>query len=381
MSEHLKELIGKNDFLRKLFDNMPTAVFIVDEHVRVQNVNKSFTKLFHKSWDEVYNELCGNALGCIFPVKEQTDCGETMNCNNCEIRKNLIICLKDKEGNLNALITREFFIGEEFVMKHFYVTTNYLEFNAVDYALVMIQDISELENQRKHLEELNYFKNEFLGIAAHDLRNPINVVKSASQLLLEHPDSITIQGKSELLSMIQNSSKFMGNLVNDLLDISKIESGNLHLDLRRRNYKEFVEECLIYNRLISKEKSIDIEMEYDGEILTLEFDSNKMQQVINNLIGNAIKFSPEGSKILVKIKQEPHKVITRVIDKGPGIPEEEISKLFKEFQTTSIKPKNGEKGTGLGLAISKKIIESHNGQIGVLSQVGHGTSFHFTLPL
>ncbi|MFX0070023.1 MAG: PAS domain-containing protein [Candidatus Hermodarchaeota archaeon] len=184
MSEHLGDLLNSKDFLKYLFNNMPTAVFIVDENVRVQNINKSFTILFQKSDEEVYNELCGNAIGCVFPVKENTDCGKTVNCNICKLRKNIVRCLKYKERDLKALITREFFIGEEFVIRHFYITTNYLEFNDVDYVLVMIQDLTELENQRKHLEELNHFKNEFLGIVAHDLRNPINVIKTASHVLI-----------------------------------------------------------------------------------------------------------------------------------------------------------------------------------------------------
>jgi signal transduction histidine kinase len=380
MSEYLDNLIKTNDFLKNLLDNMPTAVFIVDENVRVKNVNNSFSQLFQKSGEEVYNELCGNALGCVFPVKEKTDCGETVNCNECELRKNLIRCLKYREGNLTAVITREFFIADEFIEKHFYVTTNYLEFNAVDYALVLIQDITELEAQRKHLEELNYFKNEFLGIAAHDLRNPITVIKSLSHLLLKHSDRYNAEEKAKLLNMIRNSSNFMYELVINLLDISKIESGNLHLELSKMNYEDFIEECLIYNRLLSKEKDIEIEFEFDENIPNLEFDKTKIRQVLNNLLSNAVKFSPKKSNILVKIEQESNEIITKVIDKGPGIPKDELSKLFKAFQTTSLKPINGEKGTGLGLAISKKIIESHKGKIGVLSEVGKGSTFYFSLP-
>ncbi|MFX0070024.1 MAG: sensor histidine kinase [Candidatus Hermodarchaeota archaeon] len=166
-----------------------------------------------------------------------------------------------------------------------------------------------------------------------------------------------------------------------MLDISKIESGHLVLNLTRVNYKEFIEECLIYNRLISKKKFIEIEAKFDKDIPHLEFDKDKIRQVLNNLISNAIKYSPKSSKIIVKIEKEVNKIITKVIDNGPGISEEELSNLFEPFHTTSLKSINGERGTGLGLTISKKIIESHNGQIGVFSQVNKGSTFYFTLPL
>jgi len=381
MSEKIREIIDTNEFLATLFNTMDCAIFIVDENVRVQNVNKTFEALFQKSEKEVYNELCGNALGCIFPVRAKQQCGETINCSICQLRKNLVECLTEKSGPLSTIIAREFFINNEVVPKYFHITTKYFEYNDLKLVLVMVFDISEVEIQRKHLKSLNDLKNQFLGIAAHDLRNPISEIMSASSLLLDYADKINDEEKVKLLDMIQRSSNFMLNLVNNLLDISKIEAGKLELEKTEENYLVFLEDNLSLNRIIAKEKDINIETDYTEDIPPLQFDKTKITQVLNNLLNNAIKFSDEGSVITVKVEADQNFVTTKVIDQGPGIPESDQTKLFTEFQKGSVKAPKGERGTGLGLAIAKKIVEKHDGKIGVKSKVGKGSTFYFSLPI
>jgi signal transduction histidine kinase len=304
-----------------------------------------------------------------------------VNCATCQLRKNLLACLEEKTGPLSTVIEREFVINNEAVLKYFHAVTKYFEYNDVQLILVMIFDISELEIQRKHLKALNNLKNEFLGMAAHDLRNPIAEIMGASSLLLEHTDKIEDEEKVKLLDMIQRSSKFMLKLVNDLLDISTIEAGKLELEMSKNDYIEFIEDNLSLNRIIAKEKDITIEAEYPENLPQILFDKTKITQVINNLISNAIKFSSEGAKIFVKIETDQNSMITKVIDQGPGIPGTELTNLFAEFQKTSVKAPKGERSTGLGLAIAKKIVEKHGGKIGVKSKVGKGSTFYFTLPI
>ncbi len=381
MSEQIQKLINSNDFLAILFNNMSAAVFIVNRNIEVQNVNRGFTQLFKKSENEVYNELCGNAIGCIFPVRAQTQCGQTVNCKECTLRKNLIRCFTEKGEAHSTLIEREFFIANEVVLKYFYATTKYFEYNGLELVLVMIYDVTELEMNKRRLEELNAVKNEFLGIAAHDLRNPISEIMMASSILQKYAKNLQPTEKEELLKMINRSSTFMSKLVNDLLDVAKIESGRLELEKTVTNYNEFIEECLKLNRLFAKEKKITIDFIPEPKITNIQFDRNQLKQVMNNLISNALKFSPQGRHITVKVEKEGNTIVTKVIDEGPGIPAEEIPTLFKPFQRTSVPIPKGERSTGLGLAIAKKIVERHEGQIGVTSQVGKGSIFYFTLPL
>ena len=160
--KEIEEWIESNEFLSNLLNNMSSAVFLVDTDVRVINVNRGFKQLFKKSEQEVLNQLCGNAIGCVFPVKEATDCGKTYNCDNCELRKALLSCFLGKEDPESILLKREFFIGGEFVKKYFWTTVKYIEHDDLAFSLVMIYDVTELESHRRKLKELNEIKNEFL---------------------------------------------------------------------------------------------------------------------------------------------------------------------------------------------------------------------------
>jgi signal transduction histidine kinase len=218
-------------------------------------------------------------------------------------------------------------------------------------------------------------------MASHDLRNPISAIEMITDLLLEGLNDNLTEEQIEFLKEIKNSSEHMSLLLNDLLDITAIESGKLKLEITKQNYLDFIKNIIKFNKRFGDKKRINIELNYYEDIKELSFDKNKITQVINNLISNGIKYSYPDTKIIIKIKMENEYVITEVIDEGQGIPEYELKNIFKEFHKSSVKSTGGEQSTGLGLAIVKKIVEGHGGQIGVRSKVGQGSTFHYTLPV
>jgi len=236
---------------------------------------------------------------------------------------------------------------------------------------------TELDDQNHLLTTLNEQKNEFLGIAAHDLRNPIGIILGISKLL----EKQTGEEHKKYTEIISGTSSTMLQLINDLLDISKIESGKLELNKNEIDYIAFVERNIKMNDFFAKNKNIGITSELEIQDQILSFDDGKIDQVLNNLIGNAIKYSNPDTTITVKVFRENNQIITQIIDNGQGIPEQEISDIFRPFKRSSVRPTNGESSHGLGLAIVKKIIEGHNGQVGVSSVVGKGSIFYFTLPI
>jgi len=235
----------------------------------------------------------------------------------------------------------------------------------------------ELEEQNQLLKSLNEQKNEFLGIAAHDLRNPIGVIQGFSELLEEN---IADEFKDYTEEITKMSSKML-SLLDDLLDISKIEAGKLDLNKYEIDYNAFVAQNIRMNELLAKSKGIKIVSDLEVHELIVSVDEEKINQVLNNLIGNAIKYSYPGSTITVKVFKEINQLVTQVIDNGQGIPEKEIEGLFYPFKQTSVRPTSGETSHGLGLAIVKKIIEGHNGHVGVSSEFGKGSVFSFILPI
>ena len=237
--------------------------------------------------------------------------------------------------------------------------------------------IKELDEHNQALKSLNEQKNEFLGIAAHDLRNPLGAIQGYAELLeTEIGDEF-----KEYTEIIIKVSTQMLDLLNDFLDISKIEAGRLDLKKNEIDYVAFVGQNIKLNALIAQNKRIKIESDFEMHGQILSIDDGKIDQVLNNLIGNAIKYSYPDSTILVKVFKENNQIVTQVIDHGQGIPENEIDGVFYAFKKTSVRPTGGETSHGLGLAIVKKIVEGHDGIVGVTSEKGKGSIFYYTLPI
>ena len=238
----------------------------------------------------------------------------------------------------------------------------------------------ELEDSNKQLLYLNDLKNKFLGIAAHDLRNPLTSIRGLSEILVGKAFGPLTAEQEEYLTIINTTSDEMLSLVNDLLDVSVIESGKLELRTAPGSLKDTLEERLKIITVIADRKGILIKTNL-APVPDVVFDSNRISQVIDNLVSNAIKFSPSNSTITITLAEAGNSVRMSVRDEGPGIPAEERARLFGEFQRLSAQPTAGEKSTGLGLAIVKKIIDAHQGVLEVESEVGKGSIFSFTMPL
>jgi len=180
--------------------------------------------------------------------------------------------------------------------------------------------------------------------------------------------------------VILDRCEFSIKLLNDLLDISKIEAGKLELVFESLNYVEFIKKLILEYKIFAQKKHIAIEFRYADFNHSFTFDKTRIEQVLMNLVNNAIKFSPKDTAVTILVEKSGDFVKTSITDQGRGIPAEELGLLFNPFQKTSTKPTEGESSTGLGLAISKKIIEEHGGKIAAESTVGQGSVFHFTLP-
>ncbi|GAB5564222.1 MAG: hypothetical protein Wins2KO_12850 [Winogradskyella sp.] len=239
----------------------------------------------------------------------------------------------------------------------------------------------QLELQKQKLQQVNVQKNKYLGMAAHDLRNPLGVMQYFSSILLEEAKEMLTPEFYQHIEVIHSSSNFMINMVNELLDISKIESGTFTLNKQAASVISLVKEAVSVNRIFAHKKKIEITADVSNDIPNMMLDYPKLTQVLNNLIGNAIKYSAPKSKITVIASSNDDNLTIKVIDEGQGIPKSDIKKLFQPFQTTSIKATAGEKSTGLGLTIASKMVEAHNGSIKVDSELGNGSTFTVSIPI
>lgn len=239
----------------------------------------------------------------------------------------------------------------------------------------------ELIKRNIELERLGEIKNQFIGIAAHDLRNPLQVIQGYSQMLSDGLLGGLSPEQHKVVSVIGKNSDFMLKLVTDLLYISKMEAGKLRLELQETDLPALLEKNVELNRLLAGRKRIDITLTRDDGIPPLMVDAPKIEQVLNNLISNAVKFSHPDTTVEVSAAKGERDVVVAVRDAGQGIPADELDRLFDPFENHSVRSTGGEQSTGLGLAIAKRIVEGHGGEIWVRSEVGVGSTFGFSLPL
>jgi hypothetical protein len=245
----------------------------------------------------------------------------------------------------------------------------------------LIEAHRQLEQKNIELEKLNREKNHFLSIAAHDLRNPLTIIYTTADLITEELKEKTSEETIEFLEMIKQSSKFMRDLIEELLDVSIIDSGNLSICLEPVDIMELIRNNVSLNRVIAGRKQITVEFNPLNNLPMFQLDRKKIEQVLNNLISNAIKYSYPQSRVVIDSKCEEGNLIISVHDTGQGIPSSEMNKLFKPFQKMSVKTTSGESSTGLGLVIVRKIIEAHHGKVWAESHLNIGTTFNISLPL
>jgi signal transduction histidine kinase/CheY-like chemotaxis protein len=231
---------------------------------------------------------------------------------------------------------------------------------------------------KEELERASKFKDQFLSTMSHELRTPLNAVLGFSELLTDERYGSLNGRQKRYLSHIHAGGKHLLSLINDILDLSKIEAGRLQLTIETVSVGRCFSEVLDTMRPLADKKSHQLSQQVRRD-LTVRADPTRFKQVLMNLLANALKFTPEGGKIALEARELSEMVRVEVRDSGPGIPAEEQSRIFDAFYRISATEKSVE-GTGLGLAITRRLVELHGGQIGVTNQVDSGACFYFTVP-
>lgn len=240
-----------------------------------------------------------------------------------------------------------------------------------------------VEQQKSLVAELtqaNTAKNKLLGMAAHDLRNPLASIRGLAEFLRDGTVGTITQDQLDLVNMIHDTSQSMLTLLNELLDVATIDAGELKVQCGQHDLVDLVQKSVYLNNINAARKSTQIHFTPPSHPALAQIDYSKMKQVLDNLLSNAVKYSPPGSEIEIKIISQNPGFIIAVQDQGPGIPDNERHRLFKDFGTLSVKPTAGEKSTGLGLAICRKIVEAHQGSITATNLPGGGCEFAILLP-
>ncbi len=240
----------------------------------------------------------------------------------------------------------------------------------------------DVTDKGRMLEEANRHKSQFLANMSHELRTPMNAIIGFSEILLDPSLQVGEEEQLQFLTDILGSGKHLLNLINEVLDLSKIEAGRMELQIAPADLGEVLEAVQSTMRPLAAKKSISFQVESGDQIGPFPMDEARVKQILLNLVSNAIKFTPDGGRVWVRTGTENETVRVEVGDTGPGIPPEDHEKIFLEFQQVQTSRMAGKpEGTGLGLALAKRFVEMHGGKLWVESEVGKGSRFFFTLSM
>jgi signal transduction histidine kinase len=239
----------------------------------------------------------------------------------------------------------------------------------------------DLQKSNAELARLNQLKNQFLGMAAHDLRKPVGLVMAYSEFVLAEAGDALSDEHREFLSTVLSSAGSMKRLIDDFLDVAIIESGRFALEAEPTELGPIIQRAVALAGLAAKKKGVALVVNHGSDLPLLVIDGPKTEQALGNLVSNAIEHSHPGSTVEVSTCREGELLTISVKDEGDGIAEDELGRLFQPYERTGSRKTAGERSTGLGLAIALRIVEEHGGKIEVQSAVGAGSTFRVLLPI
>jgi signal transduction histidine kinase len=237
------------------------------------------------------------------------------------------------------------------------------------------QSNRSLAAARDVAEAASRAREEMLAVVAHDLRNPLNVVMMTTQLFVDTQPSG--EKRDQLAGVILRSAQRMNRLIEDLLEVVRVENGNMKLNVEKVSAASLLAQAAEMFQTTAAEKGISLRVEAAPPSLAVSADSERIMQVLSNIVGNALKFVSRGASVVLKCELKGTEAIFSVADSGPGIDGEDLDKLFEKFWQ---RRRTDRRGVGLGLAIARGIVEAHGGRIWVESRIGDGSTFYFSLP-
>ena len=378
---------------KRLLEAAPDAILEIDSSGRIVLINSQVEKLFGYRREELLGKMvevliperfrerhpAHRAGYCAHPVIRPMGSGLDLwarRANGTEFAVDINLSPFDGESGPGVICVIRDVSDRKAVEEQVRMLNLSLEQRTRELATTNTQ----LENRNREVEKANRRKSNFLATMSHELRTPLNTMIGFSDLLAEETVGPLNEKQRRFVRHIKESSRHLLALVDDILDLSKIEAGHLELKHESFSLNTAAAEVIAAVRPLAAAKEIDLEAEFPEEI-SIFADNLRLKQILYNLLTNAIKFTPEKGSVRLITEAERAFVRLSVIDTGIGIPHEEHESIFEAFHQVSAAAVGSHEGTGLGLSITKLLIEQHRGTIRVESEPGKGSRFHVTLPL
>ena len=342
------------------FNSIPDSIFILDTQSRIVKANRTFLNAFKLRTAEVIGKSCFELVHKSATRWLSCRCEETIKTRRTQIAE-----VDDPTIGTPLLVTTSPLINEK---------------DEVIGVVHIAKDIADLKQAERRLKEVLDMKAHFVSTASHELRTPLTVIKESIDILFAEIAGKMSNEQREFFDIAKRNIDRLSRLINDILDFQKLEVGMAVFDMREDDINAVVSECYGIMCAAAKEKKLDFKLNLASNLPRLIFDRDKITQVMINLLGNALKFTDNGSVSVTTVRSGAM-IVVSISDTGPGIRSDDGPRLFQKFGQIGSSQTHKPGGTGLGLVICKEIVERHNGQIWVKSEFGRGATFEFTLPV
>ncbi|MDK2870796.1 MAG: two-component system, OmpR family, phosphate regulon sensor histidine kinase PhoR [bacterium] len=358
-----KEIEDMRNFLEDLFNQLPQGILVVEMNGKIKSINRKLLELLgteEKSLSKYVGKRLREVFPDVFSLKLEEIITETLIKGNIEEEE---FTYQKNEKEVPFSISATLFKQEQ-----------------EQGIILIIRDISESKELEK-LRRLDKLKSEFISSVSHELKTPLTAIKGFIELLLDDEEALPSENARIYLNFMNEEINNLTQLINELLDFSKLEANQFHIDMQQINIGELIEKAVSMFDKEAREKGITIHREVNGNIPPIKGDKGKLLHVLTNLIDNAIKYIGTGRNIWLRVDPDNGRGVTICVeDEGIGIPKESIPYIFDKFYRVESDYSHKVRGLGLGLSIAKQFVEAHRGKIWVESEPGKGSKFFIYLP-
>ncbi len=382
---HLHEVLNRKQHnLEAIFDAAPIAMLLIDEQTRVRRANDAVRTLAGRDYAQIINQLPGFVLGCVHvdPALQEsgTRCGQAPECTDC-VLFNTIKKSVDSGLPVHGVETQpDLKINGRAIQPTLSISSEPVIIDGTRYAVVALHDVTDRTKAEKELRETMEIKSQFISTVSHELRTPLASMKEAVLIVLDGVAGEINDDQKHFLDLAKRNIDRLWRLINDVLDFQKLGSSRMDFRMEEGDLGKVIEDAygtmIHYANKCKVRTSLDIE----PDLPEGRFDTDRIIQVLTNLISNAIKFTPQEGCVSIRLNGVNDEFVIQVQDTGMGIPPEALAKIFDRFYRVN-RPGQAIKGTGLGLAIVKRIIGAHGGRVEVESELEKGTTFTVYLPV
>jgi PAS domain S-box-containing protein len=370
----------KQKNLEAIFDAAPVGMLLINERGRVVRANDAVRQISGKSYHDIINlDPCG-ALACVHASQPAASASGDSPCRTCALRQ-LVSASFESGAPVHGVEVRPVRNPDgETPPPWLSVSLEPVNIDGEKHTVMAVSDITQRKCAEEQVRETMEMKSQFISTVSHELRTPLTAMREAVIIVADGVAGKLNKDQKHFLDIARRNIERLGRLIDDVLDLQKLNAGKMEFHMQESRIDHTIDEA--YNTMLphAQQKQLHLSVELEPNLPPVVYDSDRMIQVLTNLVSNAIKFTPEGGSIVIGTRRQGEHLAIRVSDTGMGIPREALPKIFSRFYRV-YRPGKEIKGTGLGLVIVDKIVAGHGGRIEIESEVNKGTTFTVLLPV